>query len=119
MRKTRRSVLEWLLLTTVEVQTFEDAWEPIVWYNKRWGIEIFHRTRKDGGCKAEELPLGTGDRFAVLLALGIVFAWRIYYRVKIGKEVPCLPCTSFFEIDEGRALVACSKSRPPTALPTT
>ena len=41
VRKTRRSVLEWLLLTTVEVQTFEDAWERIVWYNKRWGIEIF------------------------------------------------------------------------------
>jgi len=71
--------LEWILLTTVAVQTFADACERIAWYTKRWRIETFHRTRKDGGCKIEDRQLGTGDRLATCLALDMVVAWRLYY----------------------------------------
>ena len=31
---------EWLLLTTVAVQTVDDAIERVTWYACRWGIEI-------------------------------------------------------------------------------
>jgi hypothetical protein len=33
--------IEWLLWTTVEVQTAEDAIERVNWYSCRWGIEIY------------------------------------------------------------------------------
>ena len=32
--------IEWLLLTTVAVQTVDDAIERVAWYACRWGIEI-------------------------------------------------------------------------------
>jgi hypothetical protein len=35
--------IEWLLWTTVEVKTVEDAIERVNWYSCRWGIEIWHR----------------------------------------------------------------------------
>jgi hypothetical protein len=38
--------LSWMLLTTVPVQSVEDAIEKLDWYTKRWGIEIFHKTLK-------------------------------------------------------------------------
>jgi hypothetical protein len=112
--------LEWLLLTTVSVESFEDACERISWYTKRWGIEIFHRTLKNGGCNIEDRQLGTGERLAACLALDMVVAWRIYYMTKIGKEAPDLPCTTFLTEDEWRALVAYSTgNQTPEAPPTT
>jgi Transposase DNA-binding len=33
--------IEWLLWTTVEVKTVEDAIERVNWYSCRWGIEIY------------------------------------------------------------------------------
>jgi hypothetical protein len=40
--------LEWLLLTTVAVESFEQARKILSWYTVRWGIEDFHRTLKSG-----------------------------------------------------------------------
>jgi len=46
------SPLEWMLLTTVETRTFEQACERLSWYARRWGIEVYHRTLKSG-CRIE------------------------------------------------------------------
>jgi len=42
-----------MLLTTVKVSGFEEARESVVWYIRRWGIEIYHRTVKSG-CRIED-----------------------------------------------------------------
>lgn len=112
--------LEWQLLTTVAVGTFEAACERVAWYTKRWGIEVFHRTLKKEGCNIEQRQLGTADRLSACLALDMVVAWRLYYISKIGQHNPDLPCTVFLSNDEWRALVAYSrKDHKPTAPPTT
>jgi len=112
--------LEWLLLTTVATATFEEACERVAWYTKRWGIELFHRTLKSGGCNIEQRQLGTADRLSACLALDMVVAWRLYYMTKIGVHAPDLPCTVFLEEDEWRALVAYSRrDHKPAAPPTT
>ena len=36
--------LQWMLLTTMAVQNFDQAVEKLGWYAKRWGIEVYHRT---------------------------------------------------------------------------
>ncbi|GMT48443.1 MAG: hypothetical protein IEMM0007_2009 [bacterium] len=41
--------LRWILLSTCEVKTFEQAIEKLQWYCLRWGIEIYHRTLRQ--CK--------------------------------------------------------------------
>jgi hypothetical protein len=42
------SAIEWLLLTTVAVESFADAQKRVEWYSGRWGIEVYHRTLESG-----------------------------------------------------------------------
>ena len=111
--------IEWMLLTTVPVTTFEEAIEKLAWYTIRWGIEIFHKTLKSG-CKVEERQLGHADRIETCLAIDMVVAWRIFHLVKLGRETPDVPCTVFFEEAEWKALVAyvTHNPKPPDHPPT-
>jgi len=70
--------IEWLLLMTLVVETFEQATAKLNWYAKRWGIEVYHRTLKSG-CKIEERQLGGADRIEACLTIDLVVAWRIFH----------------------------------------
>jgi hypothetical protein len=111
--------LEWMLLTTVPVTSFEQATEKLMWYARRWGIEVLHRTLKSG-CRIEKRQFGQADRIEACLAIDLVVAWRIYYLNKLGREVPQAPCTVYFEEAEWKALtVFTTKNRiAPTQPPT-
>jgi hypothetical protein len=103
--------IDWLVLTTIAVNSFEQASEKVHWYAKRWSIEVFHRTLKSG-CRLEDRRLGHADRIETCLALDIVIAWRICHLVKLGRDVPELPCDLYFEEAEWKALVAYSTNSP-------
>lgn len=111
--------LEWLLLTTVETSTFEEAVVRLSWYMRRWGIEVFHRTLKSG-CKVEKRQLETSERILSCLAIDLVVAWRIQHLTFLGREVPNLPCTVFFEEAEWKVLMVekTGKAFPNCAPPT-
>jgi len=116
---TKADGIEWMLLTTVPVHTFEDAIEKLAWYTIRWGIEVYHRTLKSG-CKVEERQLGNADRIETCLAIDMVVAWRIFHLAKLGREMPDVPCTVFFEEAEWKALLAyiTQNPKPPEKPPT-
>jgi len=97
------SPIEWMLLTTVEVKSFQDAQKRVEWYSGRWGIEVYHRTLKSG-CRIKDRQLETADRLETCLGLDMIVAWRIYYLTMIGRERPELPCTVFFKEIEWKAL---------------
>ena len=103
--------LKWMLLTTIPVDTFEESVEKLEWYARRWGIEVYHKTLKSG-CQIEQRQLGNADRIETCLAIDMVVAWRIYYLTKLGREVPDVPCTVFFEEAEWKALVAYKTKNP-------
>lgn len=109
--------LQWRLLTTLPVETFEQAVEKLQWYAKRWGIEVFHRTLKSG-CQIEERQLGHADQIESCLAIDLVVAWRIFHLCKLGREIPEAPCTVFFEEAEWKALVAYVTKKHPEKPPT-
>ena len=50
----------------------------------------------------------------------MVVAWRIVHLTKLGREVPEVPCTVFFEEAQWKALVAfvTRKAQPPENPPT-
>jgi hypothetical protein len=109
--------LEWLLLTTLPVESFEQAIEKLMWYTRRWGIEVLHRTLKSG-CRIEQRQLAQADRLEACLAIDLVVAWRIYHLAKLGREVPEAPCTVYFEEDQWKALmVFTSRNRVAPAKP--
>lgn len=95
--------LEWMLLTTVEVNSIEDAVERLRWYALRWGIEVYHRTLKSG-CRIENRQLGSGEGIKSCLVVDMVVAWRIFHLTKLGREIPNAPCSFFFEEEEWKAL---------------
>lgn len=95
--------IEWMLLTTVAVKSFEEARKRVEWYSGRWGIEVYHRTLKSG-CRIEDRQLETADRLETCLGVDMVVAWRIYYLTMLGRETPELPCTVLFKEVEWKAL---------------
>lgn len=96
--------LEWMLLTTCQIDSFSQATEKIAWYAARWGIEVYHRTLKSG-CQIEQRQLGAADRIEACLAIDMVVAWRILHLTKLGREHPDVPCTVYFSEMQWKALV--------------
>jgi Domain of unknown function (DUF4338)/Transposase Tn5 dimerisation domain/Transposase DNA-binding len=111
--------LEWMLLTTVEVNSARQACERLMWYSRRWGIEVLHRTLKSG-CRIEQRQLGQADRLEACLAIDLVVAWRIYHLCKLGRDDPQAPCTVYFEAAEWKALTVfmTKKTAAPNQVPT-
>ena len=95
--------LQWLLLTTVEVNDVEKAVEKLKWYTQRWQIEVYHRTLKSG-CRIEQRQLGTAARLENCLAIDMVVAWRILHMTRLGRQTPEVACTVVFEDYEWKAL---------------
>jgi Domain of unknown function (DUF4338)/Transposase DNA-binding/Transposase Tn5 dimerisation domain len=103
--------LEWMLLTTCAIESFEQAIEKIAWYAARWGIEVYHRTLKSG-CQIETRQLGAADRIEACLAIDMVVAWRILHLTKLGREHPDVPCTVYFSEMEWKALLTYINRNP-------
>ena len=110
-----KEAIEWMLLTTVEVSTYEQALEKIDWYNKRWGIEEYHRALKSI-CRIENRQLGDRTVWQNCLAIDLVVAWRIEHIKKLARTKPDAPCSIAFEHNEWQALLAFK--RPTQPLPS-
>lgn len=83
--------IRWLLLTTLPIETFEQAWQCVVWYSLRWLIERFHYTLKSG-CRIEALQLESVERLLNALATYSIVAWRLMwltYRARLAPEDSC------------------------------
>jgi hypothetical protein len=65
--------VEWILLTNVPVECWEDACERIEWYKCRWIIEEYHKALKTG-CGVETLQFTTEERLKPAIALLSVVA---------------------------------------------
>ena len=109
-----RDHINWLLLTSIPIESAEDAAEKVRWYMKRWQIEVYFKTLKSG-CRIEDRQSASADCLKAALAIDAVVAWRIMYLVKQGRETPDLPCSVFFEEDEWKALDCYIKKSPKAA----
>jgi hypothetical protein len=83
--------IRWLLLTTLPIDSFEQAWQCVQWYSLRWLIERFHYMLKSG-CRIEQLQLETAARLLNALATYSIVAWRLMelvYRARLLPDVSC------------------------------
>jgi len=102
--------IEWMLLTTEEVKTGEQAAELVGLYSRRWRIEEWHRILKSG-CRIEARQHQTRERLERAMAMDVVLAWRIHLLTLLGREVPELPCEVLFDVWEVRVLEALREER--------
>ena len=100
----------WLLLTSKEVTTLEQARRILNLYLRRWDIEVFHRVLKTG-CRVESIQLKTGQAVINAIMIYAVIAWRILYLTHLGRQCPDLPCSSVFEEAEWKSACAVVKRR--------
>ena len=108
---------EWLLLTSLPVDTFAQAVTAIEYYTCRWEIEVFFRVLKSG-CTVEDLQLETVERFTNCVALYLIVAWRVLFVMRLGWECPEMPAEAVFTEAEWRAACQIVRRRPATAMPS-
>lgn len=109
--------VEWLLLSNLAVESFQDACEKMQWYLCRWQIEVFFRILKSG-CKVEQLQLQSRERIEVALSLYLIVAWRVLYLTRLGRAVPDLSCEVAFSPQEWKAVYLVStRQKPPSEPP--
>ena len=109
--------LEWLLLTSLPVGTFEQAATVVEWYAVRWSIEVYFHVLKSG-CQIKRLQLETEERLLPCVALYMVIAWRVLYTLMLGRTCPDVDCEVIFDPREWRAAyIVIKRCRPPSIPP--
>jgi hypothetical protein len=81
--------IEWLLITSVPVQSLPEALERIEWYTCRWIIEEYHRCLKTG-CQIERSQLRHAERIQRLLAFLSILAVRLLQLRDLSRSTPHL-----------------------------
>ena len=77
--------IRWVLLTSLPVKSFEDAWQIIEDYEHRWLIEEYHKVIKSG-CSIEKHALRTADRLEPLIGLISVIGIRLFELKLLGRN---------------------------------
>ena len=82
--------IERVLLTSLAVEDFEDAWMVIEYYEKRWLIEEWHKALKTG-CRVTQRQLKTKGRLEAMVALMSVVAVRLLQLKSVARTAPDRP----------------------------
>ncbi len=94
--------LEWWLLTTASVATFEEAANIAKTYTLRWKIEELHRAWKSGVCNIEDSQLRTAENFKRWATIAVAVAARSEHLKTRSRAEPDTSATTEFsraEID--------------------
>lgn len=109
--------LDWLLLTSLPIERFVNVLRVVDYYACRWQIEVYFRVLKSG-CKVEEIQLERAERLRPCLALYKIVAWRVLYVMRLGREMPELPCDVVFTTEEWQsAWTICNDAPLPKRAP--
>ena len=96
------NALQWIIVTTLPVTTFEEACECLQGYSYRWMIEQYHRTLKSG-CRMETLPLQTAARLPVAVAVYCLVAGRLLWLTDEARRTPQTSCATVLQPHEWQA----------------
>jgi hypothetical protein len=95
--------VEWLLLTSLPIDTIEQVGQIIQYYCVRWMIEVYFRVLKTG-CRVEERRFQEMDRLLTCLAIYMIVAWRTLYVCRLGRSCPEISCEVLFEPAEWKSV---------------
>lgn len=77
--------IRWVLLTSLDVKTFADAWQVIIDYENRWLIEEYHKVIKTG-CSIECHALRSAERLEPLVGLISILGVRLFRLKLLGRN---------------------------------
>ena len=109
--------VEWILATTLPIDSPEQVRQIVEYYCVRWCIELLFRTLKSG-CRIERRRFEDVDRVLPCLALYLIVAWRTLFVCRLGRECPDADCEAIFEPSEWKAVwMAVHQKKPPKRPP--
>lgn len=116
---TGEAAVHWLLLTSLPVETGQQAQQVVTFYTYRWLVERFHYVLKSG-CNLEASQLRQEQRLERLLAVFSLVAWQLLHLTYQARQTPNAPCTVVLPSDHWQALYAFihRSQRLPTTPPT-
>lgn len=86
------AAVEWVLYTSLDVTSLEEALVVIGYYRRRWLIEEWHKALKTG-TRVTERQLETADRLKPLIGLLSVEALRLVQMKHLAASEPDCPAT--------------------------
>ena len=95
--------VEWLLITTLPIDTIEQVRQAIQYYTVRFLIEVLFRVIKSG-CRVEERRFEHIDRLLPCIALYWIIAWRTLMVCRLGRSCPDLDCEAIFDPSEWKSV---------------
>lgn len=108
--------VEWLLLTSLPIDTADAVRAVIQYYTVRWMIEVYFRTLKSG-CRIEERRFEKLPRLLNCLAAYLIVAWRTLYVCRLGRSCPDISCEAVFEPAEWKAVYRVVRGKMPPREP--
>lgn len=84
--------VEWILLTSLPVESFEEGWRILSYYEKRWLIEEWHKALKTG-CRVEHRQLKRKERLERMTGLLSVVAVRLLQLKSAARTTPDRPAS--------------------------
>jgi hypothetical protein len=110
--------VEWILLTSLPIETLDQVRQVIQCYCVRWMIEVFFRTLKSG-CRVEQRRFEDVERFLPCLAIYLIVTWRTLFVCRLGREFPDISCEAIFEPSEWQSVYqVVNRKVPPAKAPT-
>jgi len=108
--------VEWLLITTLPVETVEQVQTVIGYYAVRWMIEIVFRVLKSG-CRVEKRRFETAKRVKACLAVYLIVTWRTLFVCRQSRSCPDMNCEALFEPSEWKSVWMAVKGEKPPKKP--
>ncbi len=111
--------LEWMLLTTEPITTYEEIEQVVRFYELRWMIEDLHKAWKTG-CRLEQRRLQSVDNLERLMVILAPIAVRLLQLHSLAKLKSNTKCDALLERIEWRCLhrALFPKKRMPRTPPT-
>jgi hypothetical protein len=79
------TALEWILMTTLPIDSLQQVSKIVHYYTMRWIIERFHYILKQG-MLIEKLQIDTLERLQNALQLYSIVAWHLLWLYKLGQQ---------------------------------
>jgi hypothetical protein len=100
--------LEWILVSSMPIESVEQAWERVQWYGWRWLLEDFHHVLKTG-CQVENRQLRSVAAQWRLLAILTPSALRLLALREVAHNAPETPATLVISQDVVRVVARLAK----------
>jgi Transposase Tn5 dimerisation domain len=95
--------LQWRLISTMPVNTAEQAMKYVRWYSYRWRVERFHYILKSG-CRLEDLQLRNVKALQKAVIVYSLCAFKIMQMLYLSRKDPELPCRAYLTDTEWQVL---------------